>query len=335
MLHTGRKVVFVSVITAIAIAVVFIISLNLGTIRISPAEVLQVITGSGSDQNRTVLIHFRLPRMVIALLIGAGIAISGAILQSVSRNPLADPGILGINAGAGLSVVLYIFYFQGGALGSGWLSIYMMPFAALLGAFAAALLIYTVAWKDGVTPVRLILSGIGVNAGFGAFIIVFQLMMDPNDFMKATIWLSGSIWGTSWPYVGAVLPWIVLLIPWVLYKSRYLNAMQLGDQAAAGLGIRVERERRVLLFIAVALAGACVSVGGGITFLGLIAPHLARKLVGPRHQSYLPVSALLGALLLLGADMIGKMLMANAEVPVGLVVACLGAPYFIYLLIKD
>lgn len=211
----------------------------------------------------------------------------------------------------------------------------MMPFAALLGAFAAALLIYTVAWKDGVTPVRLILSGIGVNAGFGAFIIVFQLMMDPNDFMKATIWLSGSIWGTSWPYVGAVLPWIVLLIPWVLYKSRYLNAMQLGDQAAAGLGIRVERERRVLLFIAVALAGACVSVGGGITFLGLIAPHLARKLVGPRHQSYLPVSALLGALLLLGADMIGKMLMANAEVPVGLVVACLGAPYFIYLLIKD
>lgn len=109
MLHTGRKVVFVSVITAIAIAIVFIISLNLGTIRISPAEVLQVITGSGSDQNRTVLIHFRLPRMVIALLIGAGIAISGAILQSVSRNPLADPGILGINAGAGLSVVLYIF----------------------------------------------------------------------------------------------------------------------------------------------------------------------------------------------------------------------------------
>lgn len=322
-------------ILLLAIAAVFSVSLNMGTMKIPLAEVIKAFNGTGSEQNYTVLVHFRLPRMVIAILIGAGIAVSGAILQSVSRNALADPGILGINSGAGLAVVLYIFYFQGSSFSSGIWSVYIMPFAALVGAFLAAFLIYSIAWKQGVTPIRLVLVGIGINAAFGALIIVFQLMMDPNNFMQATIWLSGSIWGASWEYVYAILPWILLLVPWAVYKSQNLNVLNLGDHTAAGLGVTVERERRTLLFISVALAGACVAVGGGIAFLGLVAPHLARKLVGPRHQGMLPVSALLGSLVLLVADMIGKNLMAPSEIPVGLVVSCLGAPYFIYLLIKD
>lgn len=322
-------------ILLLAILAVFLVSLNMGTMKIPLAEVIEAFNGTGSEQNYTVLMHFRLPRMVIAILIGAGIAVSGAILQSVSRNALADPGILGINSGAGLAVVLYIFYFQGSSFSSGIWSVYIMPFAALFGAFLAAFLIYSIAWKQGVTPIRLVLVGIGINAAFGALIIVFQLMMDPNNFMQATIWLSGSIWGASWEYVYAILPWILLLVPWAVYKSQNLNVLNLGDHTAAGLGVMVERERRTLLFISVALAGACVAVGGGIAFLGLVAPHLARKLVGPRHQGMLPVSALLGSLVLLVADMIGKNLMAPSEIPVGLVVSCLGAPYFIYLLIKD
>lgn len=325
----------VSMILLLAIAAVFLISLNMGTLKIPLSEVIKAFNGTGSEQNYTVLVHFRLPRMVIAILIGAGIAVSGAILQSVSRNALADPGILGINSGAGLAVVLYIFYFQGSSFSSDVLSVYIMPFAALFGAFLAAFLIYTLAWKQGVTPIRLVLVGIGINAAFAALIIVFQLMMDPNNFMQATIWLSGSIWGASWEYVYAILPWIVLLIPYALYKSRNLNVLNLGDHTATGLGVKVERERRTLLLVSVALAGACVAVGGGIAFLGLVAPHLARKWVGPRHQGMLPVSALLGSLVLLVADMIGKNLMAPSEIPVGLVVSCLGAPYFIYLLIKD
>jgi len=322
-------------ILLLAILAVFLVSLNMGTMKIPLAEVIKAFNGTGSEQNYTVLMHFRLPRMVIAILIGAGIAVSGAILQSVSRNALADPGILGINSGAGLAVVLYIFYFQGSSFNSGIWSVYILPVAALFGAFLAAFLIYSLAWKQGVTPIRLVLVGIGINAAFGALIIVFQLMMDPNNFMQATIWLSGSIWGASWEYVVAILPWILLLIPWAVYKSQHLNVLNLGDHAATGLGITVERERRTLLFISVALAGACVAVGGGIAFLGLVAPHLARKLVGPRHHGMLPVSALLGSLVLLVADMIGKNLMAPSEIPVGLVVSCLGAPYFIYLLIKD
>lgn len=334
-MNATRKIISVSMILLLAIIAVFLVSLNMGTMKIPLAEVVKAFNGTGSEQNYTVLMHFRLPRMVIAILIGAGIAVSGAILQSVSRNALADPGILGINSGAGLAVVLYIFYFQGSSFSSGIWSVYIMPFAALVGAFLAAFLIYSLAWKQGVTPIRLVLVGIGINAAFGALIIVFQLMMDPNNFMQATIWLSGSIWGASWEYVVAILPWILLLIPWAVYKSQNLNVLNLGDHTAAGLGVTVERERRTLLLISVALAGACVAVGGGIAFLGLVAPHLARKLVGPRHQGMLPVSALLGSLVLLVADMIGKNLMAPSEIPVGLVVSCLGAPYFIYLLIKD
>ena len=259
-------------------------------------------------------------------------AIAGSILQSVSRNALADPGIIGINAGAGFAVILYIFFFQGSF---GTASVFIMPFSALLGALLAAGLIYMIAWKDGVSPVRLVLVGIGINSAFGALIIIFQLMMDPRDFTQATIWITGSIWSASWDYVFAVLPWICLFVPLALYKSHKLNLLQLGENTAAGLGVAIERERGILLFISVALAGACVSVGGGISFLGLIAPHLARRIIGPRHQTLLPVAALIGALLLLTADTIGKNLMAPTEIPVGLVVSCLGAPYFIYLLIKD
>jgi iron complex transport system permease protein len=331
--NTKRFIITVISLIA-AIILVFFLSLNLGIIKIPPLEVLQAFIGKTSPQSANILFNFRLPRMVIAILIGMGMAIAGSILQSVSRNALADPGIIGINAGAGFAVILYIFFFQG-SVGTDTASVYFMPFSALLGALLAAGLIYVIAWKDGVSPVRLVLVGIGINSAFGALIIIFQLMMDPRDFTQATIWITGSIWSASWDYVFAVLPWICLFVPLALYKSHKLNLLQLGENAAAGLGVSIERERGILLFISVALAGACVSVGGGISFLGLIAPHLARRIIGPRHQTLLPVAALIGAFLLLTADMIGKNLMAPTEIPVGLVVSCLGAPYFIYLLIKD
>ncbi|MEN0642626.1 iron ABC transporter permease [Alkalicoccobacillus gibsonii] len=330
----SKKPFIIFGILIIAIIGVFLLSLNLGYIRIAPFDVLKTFLGMGTDKDALVLFQFRLPRMVIALLIGAGLAVSGAILQGVSQNGLADPGILGINAGAGFAVVLFIFFFQGSLTGLGTLSIFIMPFFALLGAVLAAFLIYVLAWKKGVTPVRLILVGIGINAGFAAALLVFQLKMNPRDFMQATIWLSGSIWGTNWKFVLATLPWILILIPFTLYKARYLNILNLGDQVATNLGARVEKERRILLFLSVALAGACVAVGGGIAFLGLVAPHIARKLVGPKHQYLIPASALVGALLLLVADMLGRNVLQPSEIPVGLVVAMLGAPYFLYLLMK-
>lgn len=315
------------------ILLIFLISLQMGSMSIAPKEVFQTLFGGGTHQQKLVLLEFRLPRMVTALLVGAALATSGAILQSVSQNELADPGILGINAGAGLAVVLFIYYFQGteSALGS---TVFVLPFFALVGALTAAFLIYTFAWKQGITPVRLILVGVALNAGFGALMIVIQLRMDENDFMQATYWLTGNIWGSSWGSVLSILPWIFILIPIVWWKGRMLNIMRLGDPASVSLGIPVERSRLLLLVLSVALAAAAVSVAGSISFLGLVAPHIARRLVGPRHQVALPAAALIGALILLFADMVARNVLAPSEIPVGILVAILGAPYFLYLLLK-
>ena len=319
----------------IAIIGTMLVSLNLGVMHISPSEVFQTMTGNGSSQNQMVLFSFRLPRMFIALLIGAGMAVSGAILQSVTQNGLADPGIIGINAGAGFSVVLYIFFFQGAVSAVSDFSVFLLPIASLLGSSVAAILIYAISWRNGISPMRLVLVGIGINSAFSALIIIFQLKMDPKDFLRATVWLSGNISGTDWTYVLALLPWILILIPMAMMKAGTLNSLHLGDDIAAGLGAHVEKERRILLFISVALAGASVSVGGGIAFVGLVVPHLARRIVGPMHGALLPITALMGALLLLLADTIGRNVLAPSEIPVGLVVSVVGGSYFIYLLMKS
>ncbi|SFL88362.1 FecCD family ABC transporter permease [Salibacterium qingdaonense] len=329
-----KRFAYVMMILTVLVILVFLFSMNLGSYPLSPLDTIKTLFGGGTSESSLVLFGFRMPRMVLALLIGAGLAVSGAILQGVSRNELADPGIIGINAGAGLAVVLFIYTFEGSMGDLGWFSLFAMPFSALAGAFLAAFLIYILAWKQGISPIRLILVGIAVNAGFNALLIVFQLRMEPNNFSQAMIWLSGSIWGANWRLVLSTLPWIAILLPYTIYKSKHLNVLALGDSIATGLGTKVEKERRVLLAAAVALAGACVAVGGGIAFLGLVAPHLARRLVGPMHHFLIPTSAVMGALLLLIADTIGKNLFTPAEIPVGLVVSAIGAPYFIYLLMK-
>ncbi|WP_042221167.1 FecCD family ABC transporter permease [Oceanobacillus manasiensis] len=325
----------VAISIMVAILLTLIISLNLGVMQISPVEVWKTLTGEGTPQSSLVLFDFRLPRMVIALLIGAGMAVSGAILQSVTQNELADPGIIGINAGAGFAVVLSIYLFQSGSLSASTTSVFLLPAAALIGSAIAATLIYAISWKNGVSPIRLILVGIGINAAFSALIIVFQLKMDPNDFTRATVWLSGNISGTDWTYVYALLPWILILLPYTFSKANTLNTMNLGDDIAKGLGTKVERERLLLLLAAVALAGSSVAVGGGIAFLGLVTPHLVKKMVGTRHQAVLPISALMGGLLLLVADTVGRNILSPSEIPVGLVVSVIGGIYFIYLLIKS
>ncbi|MGE7121637.1 FecCD family ABC transporter permease [Peribacillus sp. NPDC046944] len=336
MYNKGKHIKSLLITSILLIVLVFFISINAGYIKIPLGDVIKTLLGDGTPQNELTIFEFRLPRIVMAILVGMGIAISGAILQGLSQNPLADPGIIGINSGAGFAVVLYMFFFRGTTYLTGWASIFIMPFTALLGAFLAAFLIYVLSWKNGrVTPVRLLLVGIGINAAFGAGLVIFQMKMEPNDFMKTIVWLAGTIWGTNWTFVWALLPWLLILIPITFYKSRILDVMGLGDQIAIGVGLPIEKERRLLLLISVALAGACVSVGGGITFLGLIAPHIARKLVGPRHTRLLPMTAALGGLLLLSADTIGRVILAPMELPVGIVVSILGAPYFIYLLVKS
>ena len=329
-----KKLIGIIVLLIITILLMFFVSLSTGVIQIAPADVIKTLFHNGTARQELVLFDFRLPGILLALLIGAGLAISGVILQGITQNELADPGILGINTGAGLAVVLFIYFFKGQLDVSSSFTIFIMPVAALMGAIVAALIIYALAWKRGVNPIRLVLVGIGVNAGFAAFLTIFQLKMDPQDFRQATVWLTGDIWNASWHFVFALLPWILLLIPIALQKAHSLNVLNLGDDVASGLGTNVESERRLLLLIAVALAGASVAAGGGIAFLGLVVPHIARKIIGPLHQYIIPVSALIGALLLMVSDTIGKNLLAPTEIPVGIIVSLMSAPYFVYLLIR-
>lgn len=339
MMYKSRKQKWKVVVffLTILLALLFIASLSFGASFISPVAIFNSVLSSTPGQYDLVLFEFRLPRIVLAILIGIGMAVSGAILQSATQNGLADPGILGINSGAGFAVILYIFFTQGIRFESELLQLYILPIFALCGALLAAFLIYIFSWKksSGVTPIRLILVGIGINAAFSALIIILQLKMDPRSFTQATVWLSGNISGVSWSYSYALLPWLIVLLPIVLFKARYLNVLTLGDAMSTGLGVNVNRQRKWLLLLAVGLAGSCVAVGGGISFLGLVAPQLAKKLVGPRNEILLPVSALVGAVLLLFSDLVSRTILAPSEMPIGLVVSAIGAPYFIYLLIKS
>lgn len=317
----------------ISIIVMFIVSMNTGLMRLTPLEVLHTLLGDGTRQQKLILFDFRLPRIVISLLVGAGFAVSGCILQSLSRNALAEPSTLGINAGAGFAVIIFISFVPATAAGP----IFVLPLMALLGAVLTAALIYFLSYRreDGLSPTRMILIGIAVGAGIYAFQLILSVRLDPQNFQFVSIWLAGKIWGGDWRFVLALLPWIVIILPFAFYKARVLNLLNLGDQTSAGLGMPVEKERLVLLAAAVALSGACVAVSGGIGFVGLIAPHLARRLVGPKHQVLLPASALVGALLLITADTIARWILQPAEIPTGIVVALIGAPYFLYLLARS
>lgn len=332
--HSLKKFWFLCLGLCGLIFFALLFSLQTGHLSLSYSDMWQVLTGSGTDAQRLLLVQFRLPRIMIALLVGMAMGVAGAIFQGITQNGLADPGILGINTGAGFAVVLFLAMTSGNMEQVGSLEVVNLPFVAFVGGVSAAALIYLLAWKKGVTPIRMVLVGIGVNAGFGAALMLVQLQTDESTFNRATIWLSGSIWNAHWDTVWSILPWIVVLLPLAIYHSRALNILHLGDEVAVGLGTSVEWERVKWIGIAVALASASVSAAGSISFLGLGAPHLAKKVIGGNYRFSLPVSALIGALLMVVSDMVARTLFAPSEIPVGLVVSVIGAPYFMYLLMS-
>ncbi|WP_246105392.1 FecCD family ABC transporter permease [Sporomusa termitida] len=307
--------------------------MNQGYTRLMPTDILRILCGGGSYQENLVLFVFRMPRIVTAMLVGAGLAMAGCIIQGISRNALADPGLLGINAGAGLMVVLFVLLFpvKAGPV------LFTLPFLALMGAGGTAALVYLLAYKKqaGLSSIRLILTGIAIQAGISAAIIVLTIILDESQFYFIAVWLAGQFGGANWRQVMIVLPWLLIIVPYVLYKARVLDVLNMGEEAAWGLGVAVERERRGLLVAAVALAAACVSVCGGISFVGLLVPHLARQLVGAGHQLLLPCSALIGAMLLVAADMLARTVVQPSEIPAGIIFAIVGVPCFMVLLAKN
>ena len=311
----------------------FIISMNTGYTKLTPFDTLRTLFGGGTDKEELILFDFRLPRIIISMLVGMGLALSGCIIQGISKNALADPGLLGINAGAGLMVILYVMFF--GA--QSFISIFTLPFLALIGAGIAAIATYALSYKkgEGIAPIRLILTGVAVQAGILALTTLLVVKLDETQYNFVATWQAGSIWGSNWQFVMALLPWLLGLIPYVMGKSRMLDVLNLGDDVAYSLGASVQKERCKLLAAAVALAASCVAVSGSISFVGLIAPHLARRLVGPKHSILLPTCALTGAVLVSVADTIARVIVQPSEIPTGIMVAIIGAPYFLYLLAKS
>ncbi len=309
-----------------------IFAINAGTVSLPLERVFQTFLLNGTFNEQFIIFHLRLPRIVITLLAGMGLSLSGAILQSLTRNDLADPGLIGINAGAGVAISLLFLFIP---LEPGLFS-YIIPLVGMLGAIITALFIYLFSYEQSrpLKPIRLILTGVGVSTALSGLMIVIISSAEREKVDFIAKWLAGNIWGTDWPFVYALLPWLIIFVPLTLVKAQKLNILSLSEGVAIGLGLAIQKERRVLLISAVALAASSVAVTGGISFIGLMAPHMAKHLVGSRHQLFLPLAMLFGGWLLLVADTIGRSLIQTI-IPAGIIVSIIGAPYFIYLLLRD
>lgn len=324
------------VITVLFVVLVLaaLVSTGMGQMAIHPLNVLKALFGYGSEMEQLVVTSFRLPRIVLAILAGAALAVSGAILQGIIRNPLASPDIIGIAGGASVAVVTFFALFSDRS-NSLTVSIHWLPLAAFIGAFFIGFLVYVLAWKEGVSPLRLVLIGIGLAAAMKALTTLMMILGPIYRATEANIWITGSVHAANWREVLTLLPWVLVMGMIALFRTRHLNVQELGDEVGRGLGSAIQKERLILLILSTSLAGGAVAFAGGIGFVGLMAPHMARRLVGSAYGVLIPASALIGALIVLLADLAARTLFAPLEVPAGVFTAAIGAPYFIYLLFRQ
>ncbi|MED1467276.1 iron ABC transporter permease [Bacillus salipaludis] len=329
-----RKAVFTIIFLFMVTFGVVVVSTGSGELKINPLTVVKVLFGAGPEMETLVITSIRLPRIIVALIVGMSLAVAGGILQGMIRNPLASPDVLGITGGASAAVVGFLVLFSD-KNHSLTVSIAWLPLAAFIGAGVVAFIVYFLAWKNGVSPIRLVLIGIGISALMQACTTLFMVMGPIYQASQANIWITGTVYGSDWKNVSILIPWAVIFILIALIAARMINIQELGDEVATGLGGKVQKQRFFLLMISTALIGGAVAFAGGIGFVGLMAPHMARRLVGSSFGALLPASALLGGILVMLADLIGRTMFSPLEVPAGVFTAGIGAPYFIYLLFKS
>ncbi|MBP3952684.1 FecCD family ABC transporter permease [Bacillus suaedae] len=311
----------------IVVLITLFIGISVGSTWLNPITVITHLLGL-SDEHTYIIHTLRLPRVLLSFLVGAALAVSGLILQSLVRNPLASPDIIGITGGASVGAVFFLITF------AGTVSIKWLPVSAITGALLVAILVYSLSWKNGITPIRLVLIGIGVSAGMSSLTTMMIVLSEMAIATKAYVWLTGSVYGANWENVYGMLIWALVFIPLTFLFSRTVNAKQLGDDVATSLGIHVQLQRFALLFISVVLAGSAVSYAGGIGFVGLVAPHIARMIIGRSFGPLIFSSALIGGLLVLVSDIIARTAFLPLDLPAGVFTAGIGAPFFIYLLFR-
>ena len=329
----NKRFVATFLVLAALLLGLFFLHLQAGFHYFTKEHLLAILFFGGTPEERLTVFDFRMVRSILAVLIGMGLAVSGAVFQTISKNELASPSLLGVNAGAALAVMLLIY----GSSSATGLGIWQQPLAAVVGGALAAALVFFLSHRRGrmTSTYNLVLNGIAVTAGLHALQILLLVSLDPTRFQQVNTWLIGSIFGNSWTHVDILFFIVLAGLLFLLANHETLDLLALREETALGLGLRVNRTRFVLLMAAVVLASSCVAVGGSIGFVGLICPHIARRLVGVAHCRYLPVTALLGGILLVAADYTARIIIAPDEMLVGLVVSLIGAPYFLYILLRS
>jgi len=319
-----KRVIWLSGMSVLLLAAC-IVSLMVGSVSFNLQDIWQGLTGEEDTLARRIVWDLRLPRMLIGLAVGMCLAVSGTILQGIMRNPLADPGIIGISSGAGLMAVLILIVFPAYTL--------FLPLAAFVGACATAVLIYMLSWRGGSSPVRIILVGVAINAIIGA--VMGALMLLYSDRVQAVLpWLSGGIAGAGWHQVRMIIGYATVALILSIFMTRHLRILRLGDEVAKLLGNNVERSRFMLIILSTLLAGIAVSVSGLIGFVGLVVPHIMRRVVGGDDRILLPASALGGGLIVVIADTVARTVFNPIELPVGILLSFLGGPFFLYMIQK-
>lgn len=316
-------------------------ALGAGAVPIPPLEVLSGLAGLGIDGpagafRSMVLLEIRLPRVLLGLLVGAALAVCGAALQGLFRNPLADPGLIGVSTGAALAAAAAIVLREQmlEILSAGLLP-FLLPVCAFGGGLAATLLVYRIARREGRTDVAtMLLAGIAVNAIAGAGIGFLIFVSNDQQLRDLNFWLLGSLGGATWHQIAVAAPLILLPTLLLLLFARRLDALLLGEREALHLGFPVEPMKRAIVVLVALAVGAAVAVTGVIGFVGLVVPHLIRLMIGPGHRLLLPASILLGAALMLAADLTARIIVLPAELPVGILTACIGGPFFLWLLVR-
>lgn len=311
------------VVFAVFTAAAMIVSLLFGSADISFETVIHTLMGNVNTTNEMVIWNIRFPRNIVGALVGADLAVSGAILQAVMKNPLADPGIVGVSSGAGLAGVIMLIFFPE-------MTMLLTP-VAFVGAMLAAAAVYALAWKKGIEPNRIILAGVAVSAFLGSGISAL-LVFYSDKVQGALLWMVGGLSARSWPQVEILVPYTILGLVFSIMGCKALTILSLGDETARGLGVPVERVRFIMTAVAALLAAAAVSVAGLISFVGLVVPHIVRLIIGTDYKYVVPGSAILGAGILVLCDTIGRVCFAPVEIPAGIIMAFLGAPFFLFLL---
>ena len=298
-------------------------SLTLGSVDISFSTIVHTLLGNVQTTDEMVIWNIRFPRNIVGALVGANLAVSGAILQAVMKNPLADPGIVGVSSGAGLAGVIMLIFMPEA-------SILLTP-VAFVGAMLSAAAVYALAWKNGIRPTRIILAGVAVSAFLGSGISAL-LVFYSDKVQGALLWMVGGLSARSWPQVETLFPYTILGLVLALAGCKALTILSLGDETARGLGVPVERVRFSMTAVAALLAAGAVSVAGLIGFVGLVVPHIVRLIIGTDYKYVIPGSAIVGAGVLVFCDTLGRVAFSPIEIPAGIIMAFLGAPFFLYLL---